>query len=158
MIRLQIRRGNTDSIIIFIVCQFGEVRLTRQGHPQIFGEDVENENSINYIKEFLSSCHQFHSCFYEASDESKVFWNCSNFLSLLNLPRQIHQFGPLRLHWEGIHERFIQCVKPMLKNMRSTTSYLNTKLQQIHNNCVIENVFRATIPGSKKNLTRGLGI
>ena len=117
---------------------------------QIFGEDVDIENSTNYIKEFLSSCHQFHSCFYEASNGSKIFWNCSNFLSLLNLPRQIHQFGPLRLHWEGIHEKFIQCVKPMLKNMRSTTSFLNTRLQQIHNNCVIENIFRADIPGSKR--------
>ena len=48
----------------------------------------------------------------------------------MNLPDQIEKFGPLSLHWEGIREKFIQYIKPMLTNLRVSGTYLVTKLQQ----------------------------
>ena len=97
----------------------------------------------SYVKIFLSCCHKYWVAFYADSANSKTlnpFWNSANFLSLLNLPKQIQQFGSMRLHWEGIHERFIQHVKPYLKNMRTSTTYLLLKLQEIHDNHVLKEV------------------
>ena len=106
----------------------------------------------DHIKIFLSCCVHFHTSFYHDPSDKNVFWKCSNFMSLLNLPKQIQQFGSLRLHWEGIHERFIQCVKPMLKNMRSSTSFLRTRMQNIHNDTVMNNILRNSdsVPCRKK--------
>ena len=109
-------------------------------------DDIED-----HIKIFLSCCVRFHTSFYH-DPQKNVFWNCSNFMSLLNLPKQIQQFGSLKLHWEGIHERFIQCVKPMLKNMRSSTSFLRIRMQNIHNDTIMNNILRKnnTIISRKK--------
>ena len=99
----------------------------------------------HYVKLFLSSCHLFHSCIYvtkspKSPNAKNPFWNTGNFLSILNLPKQIDQFGALRHHWEGNHERFIQFVKPYLKNMRTTTSYLCTKLEYLQKNNLLQNM------------------
>ena len=103
---------------------------------------VTPEEIDDYIKIFLSCCHIYYSVFYgsnESDSKKNPFWNNPNFLSLLNLPKQIHQFGSLRLHWEGIHERYIQNIKPYLKNMRTATSFLITKLDHIHKNNILKN-------------------
>ena len=61
------------------------------------------------------------------------FWySKSNFVSLLNLTKQIEIYGPVRLHWEGLKENFIQKVKPLLNNKRTRVSYLVTKLQKMY--------------------------
>ena len=53
------------------------------------------------------------------------------FLSILNLPDQIEQFGSVRLYWEGSNERHIQYSKRLMKNMRNTASYLATQLHKL---------------------------
>ena len=69
------------------------------------------------IKIFLSTCHNFDKTFGFSKDPANPFWfKKSNFISLLNLPGQINKFGPLYLYWEGVKERYIQFVKPLLKN------------------------------------------
>ena len=40
----------------------------------------------------------------------------------------------MRLHWEGLKEKFIQKVKPLLKNKRTRVSYLVNKLEKMHRN------------------------
>jgi len=83
------------------------------------------------IKIFLSSCHNFDMTFGYSKDSTNPFWYTkSNFISLLNLPHQINTYGPLYLYWEGVKERYIQYVKPILKNKRKSVSFLCTKLQQ----------------------------
>ena len=37
-----------------------------------------------------------------------------NFLSLMNLPRQMRKFGPMRRYWDGDYEKFISYVKEIL--------------------------------------------
>ena len=49
----------------------------------------------------------------------------------MNLPAQIEKFGPIYLYWEGVKERYIQHIKPILKNKRKSVTYLTTKLQQL---------------------------
>ena len=43
--------------------------------------------------------------------------SCSNFLTLMNIPSMLDNFGPLRLLWEGgVHgEAFVRFIKPYLK-------------------------------------------
>ena len=86
----------------------------------------------NYIKCFLQSVHYFetYSNMASRSTSSYIWFSRGNFLSLLNLPDQIEQFGSIRLYWEGTSERYIQYVKPLMKNIRNTTSYLAI---QFHN-------------------------
>jgi len=82
------------------------------------------------IKIFLSCCDRFVRHYYD--DDTEPFWaSTGNFPSLLNLPQQIEFFGPLRLYWEGVRERYIQSVKCVLKSMRKTTSYFQVKLTLI---------------------------
>ena len=105
---------------------------------RLMSNDVSNQSNIDeYIKIFLGLCH-----FYEEDigfetnskgDKHHPFWyNKSNYVSLLNLPEQIKTYGPLRLHWEGVKEKFIQHVKPILKNKRTSASYLVCKLEKIY--------------------------
>ncbi len=83
------------------------------------------------IKIFLSACHKFDQEF-GYSDNNIPFWfKKSNFVSLLNLPQQIDEYGPLYLCWEGSKERYIQYVKPMLKNKRKTVTFLLTKVDKL---------------------------
>ena len=105
---------------------------------RLMSDDINIQSNIDdYIKIFLSICH-----FYEEDigfetnskgNKQHPFWyNKSNYVSLLNLTDQIGTYGPLRLHWEGIKEKFIQNVKPILKNKRTSATYLVTKLEKIY--------------------------
>ena len=84
----------------------------------------------SYIKLFLSCTHRSIILI----TGSNAWWEKKgNFLSLLNLPRQIQMYGPIRLYWESVCERFIQLVKPyLLVNMRKTQTYFQLKLTLIH--------------------------
>ena len=80
-----------------------------------------------HIKVFLSACHNFASGYYTA--DVIPFWaGTQNFPSLLNLPRQIRTFGPIRWYWEGTRERFIQTIKKVLVSMRKTPAYFVRKM------------------------------
>ena len=75
-------------------------------------DPIPVETIDEYIKLFLGICHYFEGTIgYPTNNQgikSSPFWyNKGNFVSLLNLPKQISIFGPVRLHWEGIRERFI---------------------------------------------------
>ena len=75
----------------------------------------------------------------ESSQNSKnLTWMKSNFLSILNLPFQIKQFGHLRYFWDGNHERTIQNIKPYLKRARSTDTYFKTKMEEMYTNQFID--------------------
>ena len=68
-----------------------------------------------------------------------MWYNRGNFLSLLNLPSQISNFGSLRHYWEGSRERYIQIIKPFMRNMRQTDSFLSTKMVQIYTKNILNN-------------------
>ena len=101
--------------------------------------DIGTEEITDYVKIFLSFCQRYYTQLYGDSNNKNPFWNSPNCLSLLNLPTQIEQFGSMRLYWEGVNERYIQFVKPYLKNMRSSTSFFITKLSQMHKTNVLKN-------------------
>ena len=91
----------------------------------------------HHIKLFLSICHYFEGEIGYPTNNDGIklfpFWfNRGNFVSLLNLPKQIDMYGPVRLHWEGSKERYIQRVKPILVNNRSSGTFLLTKMKWIH--------------------------
>ena len=93
----------------------------------------------NYIKLFLAVCHYYEKDIgFDTNNNGQSvfpFWyKKSNFVSLLNLTKQIEIYGPVRLHWEGLKEKFIQKVKPLLKNKRTRVSYLVNKLEKMHRN------------------------
>ena len=130
--------GHVETIVDESVLGYNEMIMIVQSLHSLISclmqhctiQDIDTLN--NYVKLFLASCH-----YYEASvgfgTQTAPFWyRKSNFVSLLNLPHQVKEYGPVYLHWEGVRERFIQHVKPALANMRTSVSYLVKKLNQIH--------------------------
>lgn len=85
---------------------------------------VSVEEIDDYIKTFLSAVHNFERLTYVENSNRSYVWY-ANFLSLLNLPDQIKEFGSVRNYWEGTRERYIQLVKPFMKNNRKTDTYLH---------------------------------
>ena len=95
-------------------------------------EDLEENELLDYIKCFLSTCDLFENVAFKLTDVDPFWLKKGNFLSLLNLPSQIKKFGNIRYYWEGSRERSIQQIKPFLINIRSTASYYKTKLAQMY--------------------------
>ena len=86
----------------------------------------------NYIKCFLQSVHHFEEYSNIFKPDAPFMWYSRGiFLSLLNLPDQIEQFGSIRLYWEGSCERHIQYIKPLMTNMRNTSTYLALQLHKL---------------------------
>ena len=127
-----------------------EIKLVIQTLYSLLSHLMTNDTTSidiisNHVKLFLATIHYYEQCigFPTDSSDKKVFpiwYNRSNFLSLLNLPYQISQYGPLRLYWEGNRERYIQVVKPILVNKRTTVSYLETKLKKIYKLSTFKNM------------------
>jgi hypothetical protein len=92
---------------------------------------VSVEEIDDHIKVFLSAVSRFDDLV--NSDKTKrVLLDTANFLSLLHLPDQIRNYGPLHVYWEGNRERFIQQLKPMLTKPRWSASYLKNRLEKLH--------------------------
>lgn len=86
-----------------------------------------------YIKIFLSCVHKSARLILGVAEGDAWLTNKANPVSLLNLTRQIEQFGPMRWYYEAVCERYIQVVKPhLVKNMRRTPSYFQKKLVLLH--------------------------
>ncbi len=84
----------------------------------------------NHIKVFLDSCHHF--CNATHDNTYCEFWLAkANFMSLLNLPKQIDHFGKLRWYWDGNCEWFIQTIKSQVQVLRQKYSYYESKLMFI---------------------------
>ena len=95
----------------------------------------------DYIKLFLTSVHNFEVRTYVQDSNRDYSWFAKgNFLSLLNLPDQINTFGHIRNYWEGSRERYIQLVKPFMKNNRSTASYLQIQLKNVLSQTILTQV------------------
>ena len=103
-------------------------------------ERMSRDIILDYIKCFLSLCDLFESTAYIMHENDAMWFAKGNFLSLLNLPDQIHKFGNLRLYWEGSRERSIQQIKPYLINMRQTSSYFKTKLTHMYVSQVLDSI------------------
>ena len=100
---------------------------------RVMNADVTDETlQMHYIKTFLSSFDLFENVAYLMEDADPMWFKRGNFLSLLNLPSQIKEFGGLRHYWEGSRERTIQQIKPFLISMRSSSLYYKTKLTRMY--------------------------
>ena len=75
-------------------------------------DQSDKTNQTHYIKCFSSACDLFENVAYIMDDANPMWYSKGNFLSLLNLPSQIKEFGSLRNFWEGSRERSIQQIKP----------------------------------------------
>ncbi|KAL7563782.1 hypothetical protein ACA910_020466 [Epithemia clementina (nom. ined.)] len=80
------------------------------------GKDAINTEEIDYqVKRFLSCCAKVDQGLQSSEDShEKPSWvTLYNFMSLLNLPDAVRQFGPLRNIWEGgtQGEGFLRYVK-----------------------------------------------
>lgn len=88
-------------------------------------DDIDLQLTGEVIKIFLSSCVEFGK---HLSSDNCDFVEKSNFFSLLNLVEQIIDTGPLRYWWGGRFEADIGKIKPELKYLRKSQSFLATKL------------------------------
>ena len=94
------------------------------------GEDeIDLDFTGEVIKIFLSSCVEWAT--HLSLSGNVDFMEKSNFFSLLNLVDQIVDFGPLRHWWGGSYEADIGTVKPELKYMRKSQSFLARKLAAV---------------------------
>ena len=121
----------------------------------LFSEDQAYTSSLELIiKTFLNSVHHFE---YETRDilsVSKPIWlSKGNFLSLLNLPRQIKRYGNIRLYWDGNKERCIQYVKPYLSKTQHTATFYEKKLQRVYKLQTIDLLLNNFIKTNKHDQT-----
>lgn len=78
---------------------------------------------LKHIKFFLDCTHQF--CVMVCDDSKKTTWlHRSNFVLLLNLPKQIEQFGPLHSYWDEQWEQYNKNIKSDIQNMYTLDSYM----------------------------------
>ena len=96
-----------------------------------------------YTKLFLSCVDKFESTIYVKNGYTPIWKARGNFLSLLNLPLQQEYYGNIRNFWEGEHERYIQHVKPLLSQLRHSTSFLVTKLERLYQYAAIDYVLQS---------------
>ena len=101
---------------------------------------VSPQEIDDYTKLFLSSMHYVELESGIRDDKDFIWYARPNFLSIWNLSEQIDQFGSVRDYWEGTYERYIQYVKPFMKNVRNTESYLGVQLSNIHNSHLLNNL------------------
>lgn len=92
-------------------------------------DDINLEFTGEVIKIFLSSCVEFAT--HLTSSGNCDFVEKSNFFSLLNLVEQIIDFSSLRHWWGGTYEADIGKIKPELKYLRKSQSFLATKLAAV---------------------------
>ena len=117
-----------------------------------FGNDITTID--NYIKIWLQSVHHFEEYSNIFDTKASFMWyKRGNFLSLLNLPDQIKQFGSIRLYWEGTCERYIQYVKPLMTNMRNTPTYLAKQFHTLQQKNMMDHIME-TVPNSDLNLKK----
>ena len=87
------------------------------------------------IRIYLTMAHRFE--INQEKDKSRKYnWvSKSNYLSLLNLPRQMELYGPLRLYWEGGYrgEGLIQDIKGII-NHGLTSGWQRNTLKKFYNN------------------------
>ena len=75
------------------------------------------------VKVYLSMVNKFDNDLNSEETECKPIWvKKSNYMSLLNLPKQMNLFGPLRRYWEGSYrgEALVQELKPLIKTGLTT--------------------------------------
>ena len=104
---------------------------------------VSSQEIDDYTKLFLASIHylELESGIREEHQDF-IWYSRPNFLSILNLSDQIDKFGCIRDYWEGTFERFIQYVKPFMKNVRNSESYLGLQLSNIHKSHLLNNLIQ----------------
>ena len=137
-------------------------------------------NLLLHIKVFLTCCYKF-----GMFTSKQFFENKANYYCLLNLPEQIKRFGSLRWYWDGNKEhsskylgtvwdsipyiltmfpnilpignhKIVQHIKPELKNMQKTQSYLAAKLGTIRKKEAFKFIFDSVI--ADDDLMSGGGI
>ena len=106
-------------------------------------QNVNTSTTDNYIKIFLSCCDSF-----TKEPNKNPWWVCGNILSILNLKDQIDMYGSLCLYWEGNREHYIQMVKPLMQNMRTSITYFQQILKELHTSVAFrEMLTKASLPG-----------
>lgn len=137
--------GYTEMIVLTQSCHSLVAHL-------MTNEQIPTSKIRDLIKVFLGTCHYYKEAV--GNTQADPFWfHKSNFFSLMNLPDQIDEFGPLRLHWEGTREKYIQKIKPLLTNLRANSTYLVTKIQQHSQNSYLDLLMSDT---NNKNGKKGI--
>ena len=80
---------------------------------------------------FLSTRDKFDKDLNSEETECKPIWvKKSNYMSLLNLPKQMSLFGPLRRYREGSYrgEALVQDFKPLIKTVKLFPYYATMNL------------------------------
>ena len=70
-------------------------------------------------------------------------YNRTNFVSHLNIPNQIEQFGDLRFYWEGSNDIFIYFIKPFIKNVRKKSSFLSLQFNTLNSTTMLKNLIES---------------
>ena len=100
-------------------------------------EQVLTEVLLEHVKTFLLFCRKYMDVLVDAKETP--FWKSKpNFLSLLNLPPQIKEYGPVHLVNELNYERKIKVVKKLTANMRDSDSCRDVKLRRVKQREVLD--------------------
>ncbi len=92
---------------------------------------TSSQQQLQHIKLFLDCCHQFCKATYD--ETITPFWlPKGNYVTILNLPWQIEQFGPMQDFWEGSQEFSNQLVK------QKTQTFISGKLTELHQSNVLD--------------------
>ena len=97
-------------------------------------KEVSRDEIDIYVKIFLFLFKTFEEKTFATDAGNFMWYNRGNFVSLLNLPNQIYEFGSLRYYQEGSRERFIQLVKPFMKNIKGTSSFISLQMSKLYTN------------------------
>ena len=55
-------------------------------------------------------------------------------------------FGSLRKYWKGSRERYIQEIKPLMKHIRETTSFLKIQFEKLNKYSLMRHLCKTTQP------------
>ncbi len=103
---------------------------------------------LQHIKLFLDCCHQF--CKATHNETITLFWlPKGNYVTLLNLPEQVEQFGPFQDYKEGTWEWYIHWIKNQLLKMHRAQTYLSSKLPEVHQTNVLDYIMENLDPSEQ---------
>ena len=121
--------GDVDNIMNLIVSLCTMISTMMQTE---INETIIKKSEIS-VRIYLNMVEVVNSKLRDLGD--KPIWiSKSNFMSLLNLPKQMKQFGPLRLYWEGgwKGEGIIQEIKCLIRDGLKKNWCANT-LKRLYN-------------------------
>ena len=119
---------NATNVVTSMVCMISHI-MTEYTTPKVI---LEVDHAI---KIYLSMVHRFEISMNKEPTKKYTWVSKSNYMSLLNIPRQMELYGPMRMYWEGGYrgEGIIQEIKGIINN-GLIIGWQNHTMKRFYNN------------------------